>query len=54
VERRGMKDFCGTLESRIKPGTGFAFTEIEEKSLFMKEPGRAEGVKTFNQKGSRS
>ncbi len=48
-----MRDFSGTPESRLKPGTGFAFTEKEEKSLFMKESGRTEGVGTFKGEGSR-
>jgi hypothetical protein len=48
-----MRDFGGTLESRLKPGTGFAFTEKEDKSVFIREPGPAEGVGTFKGEGSR-
>lgn len=48
-----MRDFGGTLESRLKPGTGFAFMEKEKKSLFMKEPRRTEGVSTFKGEGSK-
>lgn len=49
-----MRDFGGTLESRLKPGTGFAFMEKEESSMFTKEPRSAERVDTFKGEGSRS
>ena len=48
-----MRDFGGTLESRLKPGTGFAFKETEEKSAVIKEPRPAERVDTFKGEGSR-
>ncbi|MGB2770290.1 MAG: hypothetical protein WBC88_11245 [Candidatus Zixiibacteriota bacterium] len=49
-----MRDFGGTLESRLKPGTGFAFKETEEKSAFIKEPGSADVVDTFTGEGLES
>jgi hypothetical protein len=43
-----------TTESEARPGTGFALSEKEEKSVFTKEPGAACGVDTFKGEGSES
>lgn len=48
-----MRVSLRAVERQSKPGTGFAFEEKEEKSLFMKEPRLAEGVGTFKGEGSR-
>jgi len=49
-----MRVSVATTERQARPGTGFAFREKEEKSVFIKEPGPAHEADTFKGEGSRS
>jgi hypothetical protein len=49
-----MRVSLTTIERQVRPGTGFALKEIEEKSAFIKEPGSADAVDTFQGEGLES
>ena len=49
-----MRVFVATTERQARPGTGFAFREKDKNSIFIREPGPANVVDTFQGEGLES
>ena len=49
-----MRVSGAATERQARPGTGFAFREKEKKSVFIREPGSANVVDTFQGEGLES